>query len=865
MKSFEHSSAKRKNTPTAETVQTASSSLAKGKRHRLDIRERDRSRIPSLEWERDTNEKTTFAPILTIAEKFEPKSWLASLQSRDTVDMFGPIYDGFDNPERAHFEWYEHSGHWHNRLIHADSTRAMASLLEHEHMAGSVQCIYFDPPYGMDFDAKIMRPDDALVVTAFRDTYENGIHTYLSRLRETLTLARELLSEAGSLFMQIGDINVHRAALVLDEVFGPENRVSTITFKTTGGGSSKKGLSKSVDYLLWYAKDREQMYFQELYEHQTIEEWCDTQTFAGGGGGGDFPDGTSRPLRLEERRDPQRRLPEGTKLWGMNPLYSQGRSKGEQGKPYTYNGTQFGPRGLEQNQWSVDKKGLDHLAEIGRLWTNVPEGTQQAKATQLRLKIYRSERPARRITNLWDRTIAPKKKFYPVQTGDLAIQRCILMTTRPGDLVLDPTNGGGSTASVAESWGRRWITIDSSRESLAITRERLLIQNYPAHLLIGSDEGFEKENELRLKAGQSILEKKLMGRSQNDPATGIVVERMPYVSVAVLAYENRTDKNKQFRDYTWLVDRPIGGKKNGRVCGSFTVETEHLEEMVSPDDVRRPSQVRRDEQWQAKVKSALESGGFGTESGERYDVDNLQSLIGDEGEGGQSAAKHGLRWGASVHNRSSGKSFDAVVAVAPHDARVDLPMIQRMVSTVTKRLKNEILVVIGVEFKDGTEGLMSAKVIRINAGTDLHIKGVASGGSDDAPRLFIVAELAVELKIVGDNQCRLVLWGLNEFNPATGSANFRKTDDIRLWMLDTDYDGLQFHACRIHIPKPKNNDTVYTKKFLRDILDKDTDETVINAIFGYESEPFPKPKNGQVAVRAVLAGGGVAMTIVDVD
>ena len=281
MKSFEHESAELKNRPTHETVQASKPSAVTGKRHRLEIKEKNRSRIPTLDWDRGTEHKTTFAPLLTVTEKIEPKSWIESLKNRSGQEDMFSAFDGFDEPEKAHFEWYEHKGHWQNRLIHADAKRAMASLLEHEHMAGSVQCVYFDPPYGMDFDASFL--DDALQVTAFRDTYENGIHTYLSGLRETLTLSRELLTEQGSIFMQIGDVNVHRAAVVLDEVFGPENRVSTITFKTTGGGASTKGISKSADYLLWYAKDRDSMYFQELYEDQNTEEWCRTQTFAGGG------------------------------------------------------------------------------------------------------------------------------------------------------------------------------------------------------------------------------------------------------------------------------------------------------------------------------------------------------------------------------------------------------------------------------------------------------------------------------------------------------------------------------------------------------------------------------------------------------
>lgn len=859
MESFDHNNADLKNAPTHETVQTAKPSAVKGKRHRHDIKEADKSRIPTLDWDRETEHKTTYAPLLTVAEKIEPKAWLDSLKNRpDKEDLFA-AFDGFQEPELAHFEWYEHTGQWHNRLIHADAKRAMASLLEHEHMAGSVQCVYFDPPYGMDFDAKFM--NDALQVAAFRDTYENGIHTYLSGLRETLMLARELLAEPGSLFMQIGDVNVHRVALVLDEVFGPENRVSTITFKTTGGGSSKKGISKSADYILWYAKDRESMYFQGLYEKQSAKEWCDTQTFAGGG---DFPDGISRALRPEERNDPDRNLPKGTDLWSMGGLTSQGPSDGEQGKPFEYNNIQFGPGGLTTRQWSVDHKGLQYLAKSGRLWTNVKDGEKEANAGQLRLKIYRSEMPGRRVTNLWDRTIAATKKHYPVQTGDLAIQRCILMTTEPGDLVLDPTNGSGTTATVAETWGRRWIAIDSSRESLAVTRERVLMQNYPAHLLIGSEEGFKKEQEIRKKVGVPPLPKRPAGRG-NDPSTGIVVERLPYLSAATLAYTDRPRKSS-FHDHYKFVDRPLGST-TGRVCGRFTVESEYIEDMVSPDEVRRPSQQKRDTDWEERVKSALLAGGLQSESGTKFAVDELRSIIDDEDDQQTfESAQSNLRWDASIRDIISGKHIDADIAIQPHDSIVRVSALNRMVKAVINRGKST-LIVIGIEFGPGTESLTrnsAVNVIRVNASADLHLKGVQDRKQGTGPaRLFVVSELATDIQKVDSDNFTLTLNGLNEFNPVKGDVNFRPTKDIRLWMLDIDYDGLQFHACRIHLTdvarKPKN------RKLLQTILRNDSiDAERIKAVFGYVSHPFPMPKNGQVAVRAILAGGGVATTSVPV-
>ena len=261
-----------------------------------------------------------------------PPGWRPCAATRAGRETCSAASTATRTRSRAKWDWYEHRGDWQNRLIHAPSKRAMASLLEHERMAGEVQCIYFDPPYGMDFDARYM--DDALQVTAFRDSYEGGIHTYLDGIREVALLGRELLSETGSFFMQIGDVNVHRCAMVLDEVFGPENRVSTITYATGGGGSSTKSISKAGDFILWYAKDvSAPMHFQTLYEEQDIEAWCDAQTFATGL---DQGNGSSRPLKPEERRDPKRNLPNDAVLWRMNPMLSQGASEGEQGEPFTH-------------------------------------------------------------------------------------------------------------------------------------------------------------------------------------------------------------------------------------------------------------------------------------------------------------------------------------------------------------------------------------------------------------------------------------------------------------------------------------------------------------------------------------------------
>ena len=760
--------------------------------------------------------------------------------------MFGS-FDRYENPDLAKMEWYEHRGSWQNRLIHACAKRAMASLLEHEQMAGEVQCIYFDPPYGMDFDGRYM--DDTVQVTAFRDSYEDGIHTYLDGIREIALLARELLSETGSFFMQIGDVNVHRCAMVLDEVFGPENRVSTITYATGGGGSSTRSIPKAGDSVLWYAKEFDApMFFQMLFENESIEDWCDRQTFASGM---DLPDGTSRVLKPQERRDPERCIPEGAKLWSMPPLLSQGPSDGEQGEPFTYRGVRYGPRGLENAHWRVDQKGLQFLADSGRIWSNVRSGVKEAGAGQLRLKVYRTELPGKRLTNHWGTTISPSDKRYAVQTGDLAIARCMLMTTKPGDLVLDPTGGGGTTALVAERWGRRWISIDSSRESVAVTRERVLVHDYPMHLLVGSEAGFQEEQRRRKAAGQEPLAKKPEG--DFDPVTGFVVDRIPYVSAAMLAYAERSDKHVK-RQVTWLVDR-TAGRPTGRVCSRFTVETELMEVYQRPEEMVRPSQARRDVQWQERIIQMLDETGVRSDSGQHWDLEGVESIV-DEGTNGKTPGA--LSHAATLVDRQSGSKKRAVIAVWPEDAKVDVIAIHRNVGDVIGRGGGEVLLAVGAEFGDGTEPgkkghRWAVEVMRVKAGPELHLAGVKDKAGTSP--MVLVAEPAVAIERTDDGEFTCTVRGWNEFNPVTGAAHWRKQEDIQMWMLDTDYDGTQFCARRIHLPRRLRK--AENRRVLEGLLGRDGSTERLNAAFGWTSHPFPEPSHGEIAVRVITAGGGM--------
>lgn len=535
----------------------------------------------------------------------------------------------------------------------------------------------------------------------------------------------------------------------------------------------------------------------------------------------------------------------------MGRLLSQGPSDGEQGEPFTYDGVTYGPSGLENAHWRVDREGLECLARTGRLWSNVEKGATSAGANQLHLKIYRREMPGRRITNHWGRTIAPSDKRYAVQTGDPAIERCMLMTTRPGDLVLDPTGGGGTTALVAERWGRRWISMDSSRESIAVTRERVLVHDYPRHLLIGSEEGFQEEQRRREGAGQEPLAARPEG--ELDPATGLVVDRMPYVSAATLAYAERPDK-PQKREVTWLVDRTAGPRR-GRVCSRFTVETELMEVYRRPDEMVRPSQARRDVDWQERIIRMLDETGVRSDSGQLWDIEGIQSIV-DEGSNGRTPGE--LSHSGTLIDRQSGRKAPAAMAIWPEDAKVDVTAIHRNVREVMKRGAREALVVVGAEFADGTEPgkkghRWAVEVMRVRAGPDLHLAGVTDRAGTSP--LVLVAEPAVEIEPAGEGRLKCTVHGWNEFNPVDGTVQWRKQDDIRMWMLDTDHDGTQFYARRIHLSRKLRKQK--NRRVLESLLGKGGCADALNAVFSWTSHPFPAPESGEVAVRVVTAGGGM--------
>ena len=537
-----HDDAKRKNLPTAEYEPL--------------MRQEDKSPVqvayarrnadldPQFVWRgkdsADWSDLVVPAPPLYIQEKVHPKVLIDDLARQSQtraqatapqIDLFAD-FNGLPKDARA-TEFYQHDAHWTNRMILGDSLQVMASLAEREGLRGKVQCIYFDPPYGIKFNSNFqwsttsrdVKDGSADHITrepeqvkAFRDTWRDGIHSYLTYLRDRLTVARDLLADSGSIFVQIGDENVHRARGVMDEVFGEENYSGQITVVKTAGQSSEL-IAGTADFVLWYAKQKASIKFRNPLltkgfeaDKSGVYKWVRE------------PDGLVHPLPDEERAAGQT-----TNVFAMDNISSQ-RPPGD--FPVQFCGRTFGPG---KGYWKTGEMGMGRLIRANRI----------GQATNsLRYIRFLDDFRAQAIGNVWNDTGTGSftdEKIYVVQSGTKLVQRCLLMTTDPGDLVLDPTCGSGTTAYVAEQWGRRWITIDTSRVALALARARIMGARYPFYLLADTLEGRKKELEAQ-GAALSVSALSLQPSAfHHNLRHGFVYERVPHITLKAIANNAEID------------------------------------------------------------------------------------------------------------------------------------------------------------------------------------------------------------------------------------------------------------------------------------------------------------------------------------
>ena len=533
VETLRHQDASRKNIPTAEYQ----AMLAEDDRSpiRVAYERRNRDLDPQLVWrgkdEQGMSDLVIQAPPMFIQEKVHPKVLIDDLRRRSKetddgesnvqTDLFAD-FNGLPSAD-AQTEFYQHDANWSNRMILGDSMQVMASLAEREGLRGKVQCIYIDPPYGINFNSNfqwsttsrdvkdgnvghITREPEQ--VKAFRDTWRDGIHSYLTYLRDRLTVARELLAESGSIFVQIGDENVHRVRALMDELFGDGNFCSLIQYRALSPLGSR-GLSNNYDYIIWYAKDKLQIKYRNVQIARPMEEEPEFVF---------VDDGSGWYKKLKEPPSD----PKG--VFKRSVLISSGYT------PtciyeFEFNGRIIRPSG--KKSWRTNSQGMERLIKAQRL-INLGVSTYYRQ--------FFSDSPMRQMENTWTDTAAgfSDTKVYVVQTHTKIVQRCILMTTDPGDLVLDPTCGSGTTAYVAEQWGRRWTTIDTSRVALALARARIMGARYTYYLLADSSDGQRKEAELTQKVPSETP-------TYNDVRQGFVYERVPHITLKSIANNAEID------------------------------------------------------------------------------------------------------------------------------------------------------------------------------------------------------------------------------------------------------------------------------------------------------------------------------------
>ncbi|WP_193178044.1 site-specific DNA-methyltransferase [Oricola nitratireducens] len=872
----------------------------------------------------DWSDLVVNAPPIYVQEKVHPKTIIDDLKRRTETrreteigapDLFAD-FNGLTDPE-ARAEFYQHSQHWTNRFILGDSLQVMASLAEREAMRGKVQCIYFDPPYGIKFNsnwqvstlsrdvkdgkaADVSREPEQ--VKAFRDTWKDGIHSYLTYLRDRLMVARELLTESGSIFVQIGDENVHRVRALMDEVFGEENFVSQIAFQKTSSANSPTGktatLQNVFDYVIWFAKSAERIKARDLFlDKRRSGSFDAAYRFIQHG------DGYRRPMSREER-DGLVELPRGARRYRQSDLTAQ--------QPTTiYDLDLFGrkfnphPRG-----WRTTRAGMLRALKADRL--------DLVGKTPIYVN-YEDDYPIIRLANVWSDTVIAgfaSDKRYVVETTATVIERCVLMSTDPGDLVLDPTCGSGTTATVAEQWGRRWITIDTSRVALALARTRLMSARYSYYHLADSPEGRAQEQKV---SGKIQTEAPTVG----DIRQGFVYERAPHITLKSIAnnaeidviwerwqevleplrdklnaamqtaweeweiprdldawldskqgqgkaglanaearklhanwWEGRIARQKQIdesiaraADVETLYDRPYEDKGKVRVAGPFTVESLSPHRVIAARDDTLADEIRAGEggmQPDPKNVPEMDFGQMvldhlrsaGVHQQEKRDTIQFNSV--DPWPGNWLAAE-------GRYTDGDGREKRAGILIGPEFGTLTRSQITAAAREASDA-RFDALIACAFNFEAQASDLNRLgplPILKARMNPDLHmaedLKNTGKGN------LFVVfGEPDVDLIETADGELQVKVNGVDIFDPSTGEIRSDDVKGIAAWFIDTDYNEESFfvrHAYFLGANDPY--------KSLKTALKAEIDQEAWETLYSDTSRPFLRPATGRIAVKVI--------------
>ena len=884
---------KRTNIPTAD----AQDFVAPEVEQPVTVRwERDHSLDPQLVWKGKDEEAEVLegdAPPLYIQEKIDPRVLVENLRRTAKAGQPEPemtLFETFDGLEELDaLEHYRHDANWSNRMILGDSLNVMASLAERERLRGKVQMIYLDPPYGIKFgsnwqvsarkrDVKDGKLEDASreveQIKAFRDTWELGINSYLTYLRDRLLAARDLLTESGSCFVQIGDENVHLVRSLMDEILGSENFVSSITLQKAAGAGSPSGGTASLanvsDAVLWYSRDKESLKYRQPFRTKGLQtgsaasvyRWVLTA------------DGEVRPLTDEERT---RGVASDGRIFRVDTITNA--SPGGRFE-FEFEGQTYLPR---RGYWLTNEIGMARLRDARRI-----SASSQGSLSYIR---YLDDFPASPLNNVWTDVSQGgfnAEKIYVVQTNTKVLERCMLMCTDPGDLVIDPTCGSGTTAYVAEQWGRRWITIDTSRVALALARQRLMGAMFPYYLLADSAEGRKKEEEL---TGQRLPD----ASPTDDIRHGFVYERVQHITLKSIANNPDIKEGmsreeidraiKRHTDFELLYDKPYESKHKVRVTGPFTVESlsPHRSLAFAGGPEGDPNQPQSEQaadddptgaDFHQTVLDNLAKAGI--QNGRRHERIELETLEPYAG-----AAIHAVGNRQARDEDVEGTPSRVGISLGPQYGTVNGQWIKTAAREAIKAGDIDLLCVLGFAFDpnvlgtdiEGAEvtdddfasvaaerklGRVPVLLVRMNADLVMGEELKKTG----AGNLFTVfGEPDIEIRSANDDDSELEveLHGVDVYDPTTGEVRSRDTDRIALWMIDTDYNEESFFVRHAYFTGGQDP----YKKLKRD-LKAEIDEDAWASLYRTVSRPFPHPSTGKIAVKVINDYGDEVLQVFDV-
>lgn len=777
---------------------------------------------PQLQWagkaERVSFDVDTVS--LHVHERIDPLTIIEKTKRRE-AEQQKSLFHYFETPEnnppiREAIEFYKHSQNWSNRLIAGDSLLVMNSLLEKEGMAGKVQMIYIDPPYGIKYgsnfqpfvnrrDVKDGKDEDLTqepeMVKAFRDTWELGIHSYLTYLRDRLLLSRELLHESGSMFVQISDENVHHVKEIMDEVFGVENFINIISFRKTVSQTSQF-LPSVQDYIIWYSKSKEKLKYHTLFIERKLEDISNSKFKW-------FESSSGRILPFKNVQNKKDGM-----VFAADGLDSQ--TGGESSRfPIAFDGITDVPKG--SRGWRTSETGIERLKQLNRLFR---------LGNKILYKRFFKDFPYTGLKNFWFDTMNSfEVKSYVVQTNQLVIERCLLMATDPGDLVLDPTCGSGTTAFVAEQWGRRWITCDTSRVAITLAKQRLMTALFDYYELEHPDEGV---------------------------SSGFKYKTVPHITLKSIA-------NNEPPGQETLYDQPSIDKKKKRVTGPFTVEAVPSQRVRSFDEVDKTSreadmsiarsgETLRQNEWMEELAST----GIRGKGGQMLQFSHIEPLP-------------ATRW---IH--AGGETKDGnkvVVSFGPEYAPLEQRQVELAIDEAQTLVpKPKIIVFASFQFDpEAAKDIDELKwpgvtILKAQMNTDLLTEDLKKKRSSNES-FWLVGQPDVEIKKQQGQKYVVYVNGFDYYNTKTGEIESGDISKIAMWMLDTDYDGRSLYPRQVFFPMAGPNDG--WGRLARN-LKAAIDEELIEKYRGNVSLPFKLGGNKRIAVKIVDDRGIESLKILEV-